>query len=202
MAAAIVALLACAGPASGRGESAFDADRGAKALIVVDAVARTKSLLATSESPIVAGTLRNRALDGRPSAHKPAGREVEDVLVFAVDPGRYRPAVLRARVRKLQIGTGTMDLEVPMPTDSLPGIETTVAPGALVYVGRIEILVVPRPLRENDYRFTLSYDRGRERQVWERLVEKAKTGAWEAAIRARLQGLTDTTSAAPNDRVK
>jgi hypothetical protein len=192
-------LLACAFPAGGRAESAFDADPRAKALIVVDAVVRHKTLLATNDSPVVAGTLRNRALEGKAQAHRPSSRAVAGALPFAVDAGRYRPATVHARAQRMQVGTGTIDLQIPMPSDSLPALETTVAPGAVVYLGRVEIMVVPRPFQENQYRFTVTYDRDRERQVWERLLDKAKTGAWEEAIRARLAALAPADSAATSD---
>ena len=199
-AAAAVLLLACAAPGSGRAESAFDADPASRALIVVDGVVRHKSLLATSESPIVAGALRNRALEGKSHAHRPSAHAVAGVLPFAVEAGRYRPATLRARAQRMQVGTGTVDLQIPMPSDSLPALDATVAPGAVIYRGRIEVMVIPRPFRQNEYRFTLRYDRERERQVWERLLDEAKTGAWEEAIRGRLAALAavaDTAAVSP-----
>jgi len=183
-------------PAGGRADNVFDADPAHHALIVVDARVQRKALLAAQDSPIVAGTLRVRTTGAR-KQHDLAARALAEVLVFAVEPGRYRPASVTARAPKMQVGTGTVDLEIPLPTDSLRALEQTLAAGAIAYVGRIEIMTIPRAFRYNEYHFALAWDAGRERQVWEQLLAKGKPGAWEGAIQSRLDAITllsDSTS--------
>jgi len=184
---ATLMLLVC--PAEGRAANVFDADPARHALIVVDARVQRKSLLAAQDSPIIAGTLRLRTT-GRKHGNDLGARSIGEVLVFAVEPGRYRPASVTTRTPKMQVGTGTIDVEIPLPTDSLRGLEQTLAAGAIAYVGRIEIMTIPRAFRYNEYRFALAWDAGRERQVWEQLLAKGKPGAWEAPIQARLDAIT------------
>ncbi len=182
---------------AGAAPSAFDASPAERALIVVDVRLWQKSLLASNDSPVVAGALRVWTSSAA-AAQEPFAQAVNGVLPFAVEPGRYRPGYVRARVRRLQAGTGSVDLRVPLPTDSLPDLDRAVATGAVTYVGRLEVQIVPRPFHDNDYRFVFRYDRGRERQVWEQILEHGKAGAWEPAIRARLAAMSpggDTTSA-------
>jgi len=189
-------LLACT-PADGQADNVFDADPAHHALIVVDARVQRKSLLAAQDSPIIAGTLRLRTTGVPKHGHGIATRALGEVLVFAVEPGRYRPGSVTTRAPKMQVGTGSVDVEIPLPTDSLRGMEQTLAAGAIAYVGRIEIMTIPRAFRYNEYRFTLAWDAGRERQVWEQLLAKGKPGVWAAAIQSRLDAITllsDSTS--------
>lgn len=198
-----LAVLACA-PVSGWAESAFHADTAQRALIVVDARVQRKSLLAQQESPIIAGTLRVRTPGVRKPKHELSTGTLTDVLVFAVEPGRYRPGSVTARTPKLQVGTGTVDLLIPLPSDSLRGLDHIVEAGAVVYVGRIDIMTTPRAFRPNDYRFKLAYSADRERLVWETLLDKGKPGAWERAIQSRLDAITamgDSMAAAPDSAV-
>lgn len=185
----IFAALALVSPASTFAEPAFEHDPAQRALIVVDARVHRKSLLAAQESPIIAGTLRVRTPGVRKPPDVPA-RAVGDVLVFAVEPGRYRPGSVTARTPKMQVGTGTVDLEIPLPKDSLRAMEHTVKAGAVVYVGRIEITTIPRAFRYNEYRFVLAKDPDRERDVWERLLAKGNPGAWEQVIQSHLDAMT------------
>jgi hypothetical protein len=186
----LATLAVLASPVSGWAESAFDADTTQRALIVVDARVQRKSLLAQQESPILSGTLRLRTPGVRKPKHELSTATLTGVLVFAVEPGRYRPGSVTARVPKMQVGTGTVDVLIPLPSDSLRGLEHSVAAGALVYVGRIDIMTTPRALRPNDYRFVLTYSADRERLVWETLLDKGKPGAWEGAIQSRLDAIT------------
>ena len=186
--AAGLALSSWAGVAA-TAPSPFEADTARHALIVVDALVQRKSLLATQESPVVAGTLRVKT-PGVRKPHDHSTKAFGEVLVFAVEPGRYRPGSVTTRMPKMQVGTGTIDVEIPLPTDSLRGLEQTLAAGAIAYVGRIEIMTIPRAFRYNEYRFALAWDAGRERQVWEQLLAKGKPGAWEAPIQARLDAIT------------
>ena len=194
--AALLALLVGAS-AIAAAASPFDASPGDHALIVVDVTVQQKVLLASSESPLIAGALTVRTPGARDAREIPA-QAIGGVLPFAVEPGRYRPRWVTARVRRMQPGTGSIDHRIAMPTDSL-AVDRAVRPGDVVYVGRIDALLVPRPFKENDYRFTLLQDRGRERAVWEKLLATGKTGAWEGPIRARLDALSaasDTTGGA------
>jgi hypothetical protein len=180
-------------------ESPFDTDPHDKALIVIDAVVRHKTLLASRESPITSGALWVRT-EGNHGARQPASQAIAGVLPFAVEPGRYRPAYVIARARRMQVGTGTVDLRIPLPTDSLPALVKDVEAGALVYVG-LEILMVPRPFKENAYRFQVSEDPARERAAWERLLAKSGTGRWENAIRGRLAELSALGDSSGSPRV-
>jgi len=186
--AAGLALSSWAGVAA-TAPSPFEADTARHALIVVDALVQRKSLLATQESPVVAGTLRVKT-PGVRKPHDHSTKAFGEVLVFAVEPGRYRPGSVTTRMPKMQVGTGTMDLVIPLPSDSMRALDHVVAAGSVVYVGRIGIMTLPRAFRQNDYRFTLNRDDDRERKVWERLLDLGKPGAWESLIQRRLDAIT------------
>ena len=186
---ALITALAPA-PAGAAAAAVFDSNPDRHALVVVDVRVRQKTLLGGSEAEIRSGSLR-----ATPTLQEPTGREhtahaIAGVLPFTVEPGRYRAAFVKAEARRMQAGTGTIELGIALPTDSLADLGRVVEAGSVIYLGRVEVQSIPRPFKENDYRFTVAYDRGRERQVWEKLLAKGSTGAWEQAIRARLVALS------------
>jgi len=164
-----------------------------RALFVVDARVRDKTLLSWSEVDVQMGGLGDSASFEAPD---PSPRHIAKaqggVLVFAVEPGRYRPLYVRTRGPRLQPGTGMVEVSIPLPVDSMATLERRVAAGDLVYLGRLEVQTLPRPLKEDQYRFTLSYDAGRERQVWRELLGR-KPGAWQEPIRARVAALAEAS---------
>lgn len=191
----LIALLALAPAAGAAGHAALDASPTDHALVVLDVRLRQKSLMATTEGELRAGSLRTASFAGQPLGDEHSGKAVVGVVPFAVAPGRYRAASAKVEMPRLQAGTGKMLLSIPLPIDSLAALDCSVEAGALVYLGRVEVQSTPKPFQENAYRFTIVYDRFREREVWRKLLEK-KAGPWEEAIRSRLSALSDSAAAA------
>lgn len=137
-----------------------------------------------------------RRFDNVTGQHAPPGRVAGDLLLFTdLRPGTYRLAMVfleesKLARRLLPKGRQALGDRCTVYSDSIPALTFTIAPGEVVFLGRLARRTLPSMEDKNElWKTWVEWSGGDTRKALKQLLKRKELSPWRGAIAARLAAL-------------